>query len=391
VRDSVREGRQLEYKQALPLGTDEARKEFLADVSSFANAAGGDLIYGISERRDDENRPTGEPEAIVGLPDVNLDAECLRLQSMIQDGIDPRLIGVVFHNISSGAEPPCLLIRVPRSYGPLHMITFKNWSRFYARTSNGKTQLDVVEIHRAILAREESRERLRRFRMDRIARIVAQEGPAVLGTGPKLIFHAIPLIETDVATQLLAFRETDWILKLRPLDGGVSSWNRNLDGLVVRAREHDPGESYVQLFLDGTVEAVGVRIIRILPGPTGDAALYSEGEGPGFSGYYVEQQVIATMAGVRDLWVGSGFRGPLLLGLTLTGVQGLRIFPHSERFRALATRIDRDVVIIPEVVVDDASENADRMLRPVFDMMWTAGGWARSPHYDAAGGWLPAR
>jgi hypothetical protein len=37
----------LEYKQSLPGTSDNDRKEFFADVSSFANSAGGHLVYGI--------------------------------------------------------------------------------------------------------------------------------------------------------------------------------------------------------------------------------------------------------------------------------------------------------------------------------------------------------
>ena len=32
-----------------PWGSDQEKEEFLADVSSFANTMGGDLIYGIEE------------------------------------------------------------------------------------------------------------------------------------------------------------------------------------------------------------------------------------------------------------------------------------------------------------------------------------------------------
>ena len=42
--DAVREGRQLEYKETLPGNSDDDKREFLGDVTSFANAAGGDLI-----------------------------------------------------------------------------------------------------------------------------------------------------------------------------------------------------------------------------------------------------------------------------------------------------------------------------------------------------------
>jgi hypothetical protein len=39
----------IEFKTALDLKTTGQKKEFLADVSSFANASGGDLVYGIEE------------------------------------------------------------------------------------------------------------------------------------------------------------------------------------------------------------------------------------------------------------------------------------------------------------------------------------------------------
>jgi hypothetical protein len=46
--NSVAEGRMLEYKQALPTTwSDDDKREFLVDISSFGNAVGGDLIYGI--------------------------------------------------------------------------------------------------------------------------------------------------------------------------------------------------------------------------------------------------------------------------------------------------------------------------------------------------------
>jgi predicted HTH transcriptional regulator len=129
--DGVREGRPLEYKEALPETTDDEKKEFLADATSFANAAGGDLIYGVKGRRDSKGVPTGEIEAIVGLLNLNLDAVQLRLENMIRDGVAPRMSPLTFHLIPRGSAPPCLLLRIPRGWAGLHMITFGNWSRFY--------------------------------------------------------------------------------------------------------------------------------------------------------------------------------------------------------------------------------------------------------------------
>ena len=44
VADKVSERRTLEYKQELPDQSDEAKREFLGDVASFANSGGGDIL-----------------------------------------------------------------------------------------------------------------------------------------------------------------------------------------------------------------------------------------------------------------------------------------------------------------------------------------------------------
>jgi predicted HTH transcriptional regulator len=62
VDNSVVERKTLEYKQSLPGNSGADKKEFLADVSSFANASGGDLVIGVTE-----DRETGTPISIEGL------------------------------------------------------------------------------------------------------------------------------------------------------------------------------------------------------------------------------------------------------------------------------------------------------------------------------------
>ena len=78
LTNQVREGRTLDYKDRLLIDDREKKKELLADVTAFANAAGGDIIYGIQERRDN-SKPTGIPESVSGLGNINRDAVLLRL------------------------------------------------------------------------------------------------------------------------------------------------------------------------------------------------------------------------------------------------------------------------------------------------------------------------
>jgi Schlafen, AlbA_2 len=248
--DGVRESRHLEYKEALPGTGEDDRKEFLADVTSFANAAGGDLIYGVRGRRDSTGKSTGEIEAIVGLPDLNVGDVQLRFENMIRDGVAPRMSPVTFHPIARGTAPPCLLLRIPRGWAGLHMIIYKNWSRFYARNSAGKYQLDVNEIRAAFLAAETAYDRIRRLRTERVARSLALETPVLVGDGSKLILHAFPVnASEEVWPRVSAMQESEIGLGLPIIAGDVSTWRYNVDGFVAYTQRTDKNnQSYTQLF-----------------------------------------------------------------------------------------------------------------------------------------------
>ena len=128
----------LEYKQTLS-GTSHAdRKEFLADVSSFANSSGGHLIYGV--RAD-----AGAAAELVGINEKS-DPAILGMESAIRDGIAPRIAGIHSVSIKLAGARAVIVMRIPKSFAAPHMVKFKGTSRFYARTSNGKYQLDVGEI-----------------------------------------------------------------------------------------------------------------------------------------------------------------------------------------------------------------------------------------------------
>lgn len=191
VVNKVPESRSLEYKQALPGNTDSEKKEFLADVSAFANAIGGDLLYGVTEARED-NKTTGIAESVDGLPSVNTDHETRRLENIVRDGLQPRLPGVQFRWVDGAQKGPVLIIRVPRSWAGPHMVVFQQHGRFYRRNAAGKSALDVFELRQAFLGSGSISERAREFRAERVGRLVAGDTPVVL-EGDRLIgVHFVP-------------------------------------------------------------------------------------------------------------------------------------------------------------------------------------------------------
>jgi hypothetical protein len=178
VDNKVSERKVLEYKERLPETSDGAKKEFLGDVSSFANSSGGDIIYGIQDRRDSAGKATGVPEAIVGLTGVNLSAEITRLESLIRDGIRPRVANLQIKDIDIQGKGSVVLLRIGRSWLKPHMVTYGGTSRFFARHATGKYQLDVQEIGQLFAEQRSVGEELRNWRSDRVARLLSDEAPA---------------------------------------------------------------------------------------------------------------------------------------------------------------------------------------------------------------------
>jgi len=179
------EGKTIDFKRELVGTSDGDRKEFLYDVSSFANTQGGDLVFGVAE--DD-----GVASAVTGFAGLNGDFEILRLQQMARDGIRPPINGLDARAVKLADGNLVLVMRVPRSWNPPHQVTFQKAFRFYARDTNGKYQIDVDELRGVFTAASTIADRLRAFRAERLARILSGDPPAPLQDGAKVVLHVVP-------------------------------------------------------------------------------------------------------------------------------------------------------------------------------------------------------
>ena len=380
VENAVREGKTIEYKEVLPGNRDEEKKEFLADVSSFANASGGDLLFGVCETRDAKGKPTGIPESALGLAGVNADQDIRRLESMIRDGIEPRIPGVQIKAIDGFKEGPVILLRIPKSWAAPHMVAFKASPRFFSRTSAGRSPLDVAEIRAAFVQSEALPERIRRFREERLGNILAGETPVILAQEPLLVLHIVPVSAFHSHQQVDVLAFLDGRFHLPPM--GSTAWNSrvNMDGYVSFSGYggmDDPQEKYAQLFRNGTIEAVDASVL---------------------SGFGDRKQFIPSVAFERDVIHGTmgyfkayrdiGIDGPVVAMLSLLRVRGFYMGVDPSRFSSAGLhRIDKEHVIIPEVVIEDLSAPIPTIMRPVFDLVWQACGYRKSYNYGEHGEW----
>ncbi|MBN9349284.1 MAG: ATP-binding protein [Chitinophagaceae bacterium] len=376
--NGVAEGKTIEYKRDLKLLQDSDKKEFLYDVSSFANASGGDLIFGISE-----NRENGLPEELTGISLTNFDEEIRKMESLIRDGIAPRLTGIEIRKYDIGNNKFILLIRIPKGWNSPHQVIFKGSDKFYARSTNGKYKLDIAELRNAFLLSESIVQRLQKFREDRIMKILANETSVVLQTNAKIMLQLVPLSTFQNHQRFDLASVSDNTVRLSPLGGGNREWRYNIEGILsyVSAPPYKVSDSYIQIFFNGVIETVNSNILAPYDGK------YSI---PVVEGFNYEKQIVKAVKEYLNFQEQIKIEIPILVFITLIGVKGYRI-QTSGRYSRFDEdqKIDRDILQIPEIWINSYTSNIESTLKPGFDMIWNASGFERSYNYDEAGNWNP--
>jgi hypothetical protein len=374
VENQVREGKQLEFKLTLPGKADSDKKEFLADISSFANALGGTVLYGVEET-------DGVARALPGLACESVDTEIQRLENLLRDGIQPRLVGLQVHPVHLASGALVLAIHVPRSWTAPHMVILGGSSRFFSRNSNGKYPLDVYELRRAFAVSETVTERVRGFRVERLGRIVAGELPASIGAGPYVVLHVVPYSALAGGTNVVNPAKRETMNSLPPMFS--SGWNSrfNFDGFLTwfTTEKDDLGlGSYVQLFRNGCIESVDRGMLN--------APRNSQfGDGRWIPSGAFEKEIIEALRSSCALLAALGSEPPIAVLLSLVGVSGYRMFTEPSAFAGRP--IERSDLFVPEIVIESFAFDAGSALRPAIDAVWNACGYAKSPNYDAAGNW----
>jgi Putative DNA-binding domain len=186
VINQVTEGRTLDFKRSLPGGSDAEIKEFLADVSSFANAQGGDLVFGIEES-------AGAASAVTGIEVSDGDAAILRLENSLRDNISPRLIGVRMVWVLLASGKCVLVMRISAGFAAPHRVVFKGQGRFYNRNSAGKFEMDVHDLRHAFTESGSLPSRFRQLHAEAIERAKGWEMPLRIKEAPTAVVSVMPI------------------------------------------------------------------------------------------------------------------------------------------------------------------------------------------------------
>jgi hypothetical protein len=372
------ESRSIDYKRTIYGNAHGDYSEFLADVSSFANTGGGDVVIGM-------DASNGIPTAITPLI-LPMDAEILRLEQAARGGLQPRIANFSLHAVPIQEGGNVLILRIPRSYNAPHRIIRQNSNRFWARSAAGKYEPDVNELRTLFNTGPQFADRVRNFRLDRIAKIAAGQAPVQLMNRGSLILHVVPLSAFD-ATPSVPLREiVQDFRSFVPMGSSTAQGVRiNFDGIIKtsnadpRATQH---RAYVQLYRNGIIESV-------------HSSLMAENSGSPIVNN-LDDVIIREVIRILNDLATFGVEPPYALLVSLIGVASAQFnFDRNSQWFPpdnLGDRLDRDQYHFDEIVFETNPSTPSECafgIRPILDQLANAGGRATSPIFDDQGRYIP--
>ncbi|MGO4548103.1 helix-turn-helix domain-containing protein [Paenibacillus sp. 2TAB23] len=336
----VMEGQLIDYKREL------IRPEQLCgSVTSFANTQGGDLLIGIEEKE-------GVPCTILGVECTDVDKEKLRLLDIFRNGIEPRLTNIEIEFVQVVESRYVIVVRTKRSWLRPHRV--KQNSKFYARQSNGKYELDVQQLRQMFLGSSDFAAKYAVFHNERVLSHVEN-----FDRSPFLLLHFVPVSAFDNPNVV----ELSGVLNnLRTEPIGTGGENRRINVLGVYSESHEKNSKF-QLFRNGMVEHASSRMLR--GNETYGSDLYEK----------LKRVFVFSFQNYRHL----GLKEPIYIFLSFYGVNGL-VVKDIDGFYAShdVVPFEFDKMIFPEIFIEDTdSVIIPELVRPLMDTLWNAYGFSR--------------
>jgi hypothetical protein len=367
--NGVGEGILYDYKLELYGGSDAEKKEFLKDTSSFANTAGGHILIGVDE---DQGLPTGFPGLI-----EDIDKEKQRLESLLRDRIEPRILGVRIQPIALANGRHVLVVRIPRSWNFPHAVLQNKSRLIYARNSAGVHEASVDEMRAMFNTSASLLEQARDFQRARMEVVNTAEGPfSNLPGAGRFVLHIIPIsaFNSQISANLAKLDPGD----LTPIWCSGCNFGYNVDGYWTMSGS---GErcGYLQAFRNGIIETAAA-----------DVRTPSNG-GPCLLARDIEDQIAVKVerclsslhradVPLPAFVVAGGLRmhgAHIFHDINAATLQLKPVQPLSQRFE------------LPPALIEDYAgiEGYRQALKPLFDAVWNAAGFSNSQSYGPDGRW----
>jgi predicted HTH transcriptional regulator len=134
---NIKESIYLEYKASLAIDKrdDNKKVEFARDVSAFANADGGQIIYGMTEK---DHEPAGLDEGV----DPKTYPE-IWFEQVLQQHVTPTLSRIQVRHVPLANERVAVILDIPPTKGDPHQVSD---GRYYRRHNYNRLIMEHYEL-----------------------------------------------------------------------------------------------------------------------------------------------------------------------------------------------------------------------------------------------------
>lgn len=202
------EGAQIDYKENISGDNpDKAHKEFLKDITAFANAHGGLLFFGVKEPSEDSSPQT----QALGIPDGDNIAKTL--ERVAASCVDPRIPGLLIKPVQIENNKHVIVIYIPASLIRPHMVSHQKHRSFYVRHSESSVPMSTHEIRDTVLGSATTEARARAYAQEEEIESLEY----TIGEQPAFLLQAVPLLSL----------ESPWDVLSRPIENIMRGEDRS--------------------------------------------------------------------------------------------------------------------------------------------------------------------
>jgi hypothetical protein len=303
----------------------------------------------------------------------DLDGWLQRIDSVIQNGIEPRITYTI-KPISTGDNAYLILLHIEKSWNRPHRVIFGGHDKFYSRNSAGKYSLDTFELRDMFTFSNTLTEKITIFKNERIIALLNGDSPVPIARKGNVILHFIPFDSfTPMKINLNQMKENSMNLGLLFWQGWNSTYNLN-GYLLYSPYNNTCSYDYTQLFRNGIIEAV-------------DGLLFNRELIPMHD---FEKSIVKYFTKAIAYFKAINIQPPIYFSISLINIRGYGIPGNNAVYSSVwgMSVITTDIIKLPESIIYDFDIKPETVLQPMFDIIWNACGCEKSNNFDEQGNFI---
>jgi hypothetical protein len=154
----------------------------------------------------------------------------------------------------------------------------------------------------------------------------------------------------------------------------VGGWHRprhNFDGLLSYAKADGSCFSYLQLFRNGSVEAVNTSLLGRIDRQDRSPELYIYDR---YAGHVTD-----LVKSILSLQKGLGVEPPLFIMLSFLGVKHYTMAFSGTSSYGEGHPIDQNDLLVPEELIESLDTNIETVMNRIYGIVWNAAGYSQPP------------